>query len=147
MDLCHNFDLLMRFILTSLILVFFNNGRLTTVRLVQFKSKHFKLVARCLTQRKNKKSFGNNRKNVQLHSQSQCFFANVSLIFSNSNNRQMTFTHSRNTFVFCAAGCRVSCGTEKKDYSCSLGYKQPITSKKIMTSPRRNELYQRPKAS
>ena len=33
------------------------------------------------------------------------------------------------------------------EYSCSLGYKQPITPKTIMTSFRRNELYQRPKAS
>ena len=33
------------------------------------------------------------------------------------------------------------------DYSCSLGYKQLITSKKIMTSPRRIELCQRPKTS
>ena len=33
------------------------------------------------------------------------------------------------------------------DYSCSLEYKQPITSKTIMTSPRRNERYQRPKTS
>ena len=30
------------------------------------------------------------------------------------------------------------------DYSWSLGYKQPTTSKIIMTSPRRNGLYQRP---
>ena len=57
--ICHSFDLLMRFILT---LVFFNNCRLTAVRLVQFKSKHFELVARCLNQPKNKKSFGNNQK-------------------------------------------------------------------------------------
>ena len=33
------------------------------------------------------------------------------------------------------------------DYSWSLGYKQPITSKTIMTSPRRNERYQRPKST
>ena len=46
----------------TLTLVFFNNCRLTAVRLVQFKSKHFELVARCLNQPKNKKSFGNNRK-------------------------------------------------------------------------------------
>ena len=33
------------------------------------------------------------------------------------------------------------------DYSWSLGYKQPITSKTIMTSSRRNERFQRPKTS
>ena len=33
------------------------------------------------------------------------------------------------------------------DYSGSLGYKQPITSKTKMTSPRRNERFQRPKTS
>ena len=33
------------------------------------------------------------------------------------------------------------------DYSCSSGYKQLITSKKIMTSPRRIQLCQRPKTS
>ena len=32
----------------TLTLVFFNNCRLTAVRFVQFKSKHFELVARCL---------------------------------------------------------------------------------------------------
>ena len=29
-------------------LVFFNNCRLTNVNLIQFKNKHFKVVARCL---------------------------------------------------------------------------------------------------
>ena len=44
--------------------VFFNNCRLTAVRLVQFKGKHFELIARCLNQPKNKKCFGNNRKEL-----------------------------------------------------------------------------------
>ena len=46
----------------TLTFMLFNNRRLTVMRLVQFKSKHFELVARCLNQPKNKKSFGNNRK-------------------------------------------------------------------------------------
>ena len=43
----------------TLTFAFFNNCLLKTVRLVQFKSKHFELVAICLNQRKNKKSVGN----------------------------------------------------------------------------------------
>ena len=35
----------------TLTLLFFNNCRLTTVRLVQLKSKHFELVDRCLNPR------------------------------------------------------------------------------------------------
>ena len=33
-------------------------------------------------------------KNVKLHSQAQRFFANVSLSFSNCNNRRMTFAYA-----------------------------------------------------
>ena len=39
----------------ALTLTFFNNCRLTTVRLIQFENKHFELVARCLNQWKNTK--------------------------------------------------------------------------------------------
>ena len=46
----------------TLTIVLINNCRLTTVRLVEFKSRHFELIARWFNQRKNKKSFENNRK-------------------------------------------------------------------------------------
>ena len=46
----------------TLTLVFFNNCSLTAMRLVQFKSKHFELEAKCLNQLKNKKKIGNDRK-------------------------------------------------------------------------------------
>ena len=69
-------------------LVFFNNCRLTNVSLSQFENKHFEMVARCFTNDKTQKSFRNNR---FLHSNSQRFFANVSLEFSISNNRRVTF--------------------------------------------------------
>ena len=68
-------------------LVFFNNCRLTNVNMSQFENKHFEMAARCFTNGKTQKSFRNNR---FLHSNSQRFFANVSLKFSNSNNRRMT---------------------------------------------------------
>ena len=42
-------------------LVFFNNSRLTNVNLIQFKNKHFKVVARCLNKWKNIKVFRKNR--------------------------------------------------------------------------------------
>ena len=43
----------------TLTFVFFNNCLLKTVRLVQFKSKHFELVVICLHQQKNKTIVGN----------------------------------------------------------------------------------------
>ena len=90
--ICYSFVLLMRAHSDiTLTFVFFNNVRLTTVRLVEFKSIHFELVARCPNQRKKTRKVSEII--VELHSQSQRFFANVSLNFSNSNNKRMTFAH------------------------------------------------------
>ena len=89
---------------------------------------YFELVARCLNKRKSMYSFGNNRR--LLHSQSQRFFANVSLIFSNSNNRRVTFAH---VAILLSSTQRVAgylMALKYFDFSCSLEYKQPTTSKK-----------------
>ena len=50
----------------TLTLLLFNNCRLTTVRLVQFESKYFELVARYLNQRKNKKKIGKIEKKMEI---------------------------------------------------------------------------------
>ena len=115
------------------------------MRFVQFKSKHFELVARCLNQPKNKKKVSEII--VYLDSQLQRFFANVSLNFSNSNNRRMTFAHVAILLSSTQRVVEYLFALKHFDYSWSLGYKQPITSKTAMTSPRRNECYQRPKTS
>ena len=53
--ICHNFDLLMLFILTQYrCKCFFNNCRLTNVKFIQFENKHFEIVARCLLMEKHK---------------------------------------------------------------------------------------------
>ena len=67
--------------------MFFNNCRLTNANLFQFENKHFEVVARCLIKWKNTKGFGNNRFIILL------LAANVSLKFSNPNNRWVTSAH------------------------------------------------------
>ena len=76
-------------------LVFFNNCRLKNVK-NQFENKHFEVVARGLNQWKKHKRF--QKIIVLLHPHSQRVFANVSLTFSNSNNRRVTFAH---VAIFC----------------------------------------------
>ena len=71
-------------------LVFFNNCHLTNVNFIQFETRHLYVVARSFNKWKNTKVF---RNNVLLHSHSQRFFANVSLKFSNINNRRVTSAH------------------------------------------------------
>ena len=70
--------------------VLFNNCRLTDGNLIQFYNKQFKLVVGGLDLRENTKTIGNCG---FLRSQSQRFFANASLNFSNSNCRCITFDH------------------------------------------------------
>ena len=70
--------------------MFFNNCHLTNVNLIKFENKHFKVVARCLTKWKTQKVL---QIIVLSHYHSQRFFANVSLKFSNSNNRRITFAY------------------------------------------------------
>ena len=70
--------------------MFFNNCRLANVNLIQSENKHFKVLARCLNKWKNTKV---SDIIVLLHSNSQRFFANVSLKFSNINNRRVTAVH------------------------------------------------------
>ena len=70
--------------------VFFNNCRLTNVNLIQFENKHFKVVARCLYKWKTQQF---SEIIVLLHPRSHRFFANVSLKFSNINNRRVTSAH------------------------------------------------------
>ena len=72
--------------------MFFNNCRLTNVNLIQVENKHYEAVARCLYSGKIQTVL---EIIVLLHSHSQRFFANVSLKFSNSNNRRMTFARVR----------------------------------------------------
>ena len=128
--------------------MFFNNCHLTAVRLVQFKSKHFELVARCLNQPKNKKSFGNNRKHSfsYLPSRSVSLLTSV-LIFQTAITGRWRSRMSRYFCLLHNGLWSILLHYNFFDYSWSLGYKQPITSKTIMTSPRRNERYQRPETS
>ena len=70
---------------------FFKNCRLTNVNLIRFENKHFKVVARCLNKWGKKQKFS--KIIVLLHSYSQRFFANVSVKFSNINNKRMTSAH------------------------------------------------------
>ena len=62
------------------------------MNLIQFENKYFKVVARCLNKWKNKNFFFSEII-VLLHSHSQRFIANVSLKFSNINNRRVTSAH------------------------------------------------------
>ena len=125
----------------------FNNCRLTAVILVQFKSKHFELVAKCLNQPKNKKSFGNNRKwSFNYTPIRSVSLLTLVLIFQTA----ITGGWRSHVAILFSATQRVAeylVALKHFDYSWSLGYKQPITSKTIMTSPRRNEHYKRPKTS
>ena len=52
----------------------------------------------------------------------------VSLIFSNCNNRRMTFAHAVIFLSFMQQIDEYLVALKDFDYSCSLGYKQPITS-------------------
>ena len=101
--------------------MFFNNCRLTNVSLIQIEIKHFEQVARCLEKtRKVYKAII-----VYLHSQAQRFFAYVSKwsdLFSNCNNRRMTFAHSGILLSFMQVIDEYLVTLKDFDYSCSLGY-------------------------
>ena len=86
------------------------------------------------------------KKNVLLHSHSQCFFAKVSLKFSNFYNRRVTSAYVAILLSFMQLIEGYLLATFFFYYSWSFWYKRPITSKS-MISYRRNERCQRPKTS
>ena len=66
---------------------------------------------------------------ILVHSQAERFFANVSLSFSNCNNKGITLALAA---IFLSLMQRVKgnlVAVKDLDHSCSLGYKRPITSK------------------
>ena len=91
-----------------------------------FENKHFELVARCLNQWKNMKGFGNNH---LITLPGAAFLCERQSYFLNYNNRRMTLAH---TAIFLSLMQLVKgylVVLKDLDYSCSLGYKRPNTSK------------------
>ena len=98
--------------------------------LTQFKFKHFELVARCHSQWKNTNGFRNNRLITLPGAEFLCWRQRAaSLIFSNCNNRWMTFAHARILLSFMQRIDAYLLAFKDFDYSCSLGYKRLIVSK------------------
>ena len=80
-----------------------------------------------LWDRLNGKTQKVSEKIVLLHSHSQHFFANISLKFSNSNNRWVTFMHVVILLSYMQLIKEYLLAIKQFDYSWSLGYKRPIT--------------------
>ena len=91
--------------------------------LIQFEIKHFEQVASCLNQWKNRKDFGNNRLITHPDAAFLCISQQmVSLIFSNCNNRRMTFAHAGILLSFMQRIDEYLVALKDFDYLCSLGY-------------------------
>ena len=113
--------------------MFFNHCRLKTVRLIQFEIKHFEPVARCLTCNQWKNTRKISEIIVYLHSQVQRVFFLTSAYdqsyFSNCNNRRISFAHAGILLSFMQHIDEYLVALKDFDYSCSLGFKCPITPK------------------